>query len=76
MTAPAFIRSTVKPPGKPQRAKLAVSESVATYALPVARLRPNPSPDMSREDGTIERARKVLERCCGSPRRWLIPDRN
>jgi len=61
MTAPAFIRPTVKPPGKPQRAKLAVSESVATYALPVARLRPNPS-DMSREDRLIERARKVLER--------------
>lgn len=61
MSAPAFVRPTVKPPGKPQRAKLDVSENVATYALPVARLRPRPS-DMSREDRLIERARKVLER--------------
>lgn len=61
MTAPAFVRPTVRPPGKPQRAKLKVAESVATYALPVARLRPAPS-TMSREDRLIERARKVLER--------------
>lgn len=61
MTAPAFIRPTIRPPGKPQRAKVVVAESVATYALPVARLRPAPA-DMSREDRLIERARKVLER--------------
>lgn len=61
MTAPAFVRPTVRPPGKPQRAKLKVAENVATYALPVVRTRPAPS-TMSREDRLIERARKVLER--------------
>lgn len=61
MTTPAFIRPSVRPPGKPQRAKVVVSESVATYALPVSRMRPALA-DMSREDRLIERARKALER--------------
>lgn len=61
MTAPAFVRPAVKPPGKPQRAKLKMAKSVATYTLPIARPRPAPS-TMSREDRLIERARKVLER--------------
>lgn len=62
MSTPSFVRPAVRSPGKPRRNDLiGVSEGVATYALPVSRVRPSPS-SMSREDRLIERARKVLER--------------